>query len=126
MSDRCQKILVREMCFDLLYRLRLADDLFCEAAESLVSASALENWTSRSEALRKIRAYSQALRIIHEDHCRIMEDRHAIFPADLEEWIFDRPDGEIPIQLHLKRLHAIAEGMEVALQRELLKMETAK
>lgn len=126
MGDRCQKILLKEMVFDLLYRLRLADELFCHAAESLVSASALENWTSRSEALREIRGYSQALRIIHEDNCRILDDRHAIFPADLEEWIFDRPDGEIPIQLHLKRLHAIAEGMELALHRELLKMEAAK
>ena len=118
--------MLREMILDLHYRLRLADDLFCNAAESLVSAAALENWNSRSEAVRKIREYSQALRIIHQDQCRIMEGKHAVFPAELEEWFFDLPDGETKAQLHLERLHAIAEGMELVLDRELLKMEVAK
>lgn len=112
--------------FDLHYRLRLADELFCAAAESLVAAAALEEWNSRSEAIRKIREYSQALRIIHEDHCRIVEGKRAVFPAELAEWIFDLPDGEIAAELHLKRLHAIAEGLELFLDRELLKMELAK
>ena len=126
MSDRSQQVLLREMILDLHYRLRLADDLFCHAAESLVSASALENWSSRGEAVRKIREYSQALRIIHQDQCRIMEGKHAVFPAELEEWFFDLPDGETKAQLHLERLHAIAEGLELVLNRELLKMEASK
>ena len=123
MSENCQQVLFREMIFDLHYRLRLADDLFCAAAESLVSAAALENWSNRSEAVRKIRKYSQALRIIDQDHCRILDGKHAVFPAELEEWIFDHPDGEIAAQLHLKRLHGIASGLELVLNRELLKME---
>ena len=126
MSERSQQILLREMLLDLHYRLRLADDLFCHAAESLVSAAALENWNSRSEAVRTIRAYSQALRIIYQDQRRIMEGKHAVFPAELEEWIFDLPDGETKAQLHLERLHAIAEGLELVLNRELLKMEVSK
>lgn len=123
MSERSQQVLLREMILDLHYRLRLADDLFCNAAESLVSAAALENWNSRGEAVRKIREYSQALRIIDQDLCQIEEGKHAVFPAELEEWIFDLPDGEIEAQLHLKRLHAIAAGLELILNRELLKME---
>ena len=126
MLDRNQRVLLREMILDLHYRLRLADDLFCEAAESLVSASALENWGSRSEAVRKIREYSQALQIIHQDFLRIIEEKHAVFPPDLAEWIFDLPDGEIKAQLHLERLHAIAEGLELALNRELLRMGDVK
>ena len=126
MSEKSQRILFREMIFDLHYRLRLADDLFCDAAESLASAAALENWNSRSEAVRKIREYSRALQIIHQDHCRIMEGKHAVFPPDLEEWIFDLPDGETRAQRHLERLHAVAMGLELVLDRELLKMEVVK
>ena len=123
MHDRTQQILLREMILDLHYRLRLADDLFCEAAESLVSAAALENWGSRSEAIRKIREYSQSLQIIHQDFLRIIKEKHAVFPPDLAEWIFDLPNGEITAQLHLERLHAIAEGLGLILNRDLLKMK---
>jgi hypothetical protein len=91
------------MIFDLYYRLRLADDLFCSAAESMVSASALEDWKSRSEVILKIREYSQALQIINTDLCRIMQGKHAVFPADLSEWIFDSPDGELKAQKQKKR-----------------------
>ena len=123
MRDRDQQVLFREMILDLHYRLRLADDLFCEAAESLASALSLENWGSRSEALRKIRACSQALQIIHQDFCRIIEGKHAVFPAELADWVFDHPEGEVTARLHLKRLHTIAESLELVLDRELLQME---
>lgn len=123
MSERSRRILLREMILDLHYRLRLADGLFCDAAESLVSAAALEDWNSRSEALRKIGAYSQALRIIHQDRCRIMEGKRAVFPAELGEWVFELPEGEAAARLHLERLHAIAGGLELVLDRELLKTE---
>ena len=73
------------MILDLHYRLRLVDDLFCSAAESLVSAAALEDWKSRSEVILKIRAYSQTLQIINADLCRIIEGKRAVFPADLSE-----------------------------------------
>ena len=123
MSGSCRQVLLKEMVLDLHYRLRLADEVFCKAAESLVSAVALENWNSRSEAIRKIREYSQALRIIHQDHCLVMEGKRAVFPAELPEWVFELPDGESSAQLHLKRLRAIAEGLELVLDRELLRME---
>lgn len=126
MCDRNRQVLFREMILDLHYRLCLADDLFCEAAESLVSAAALENWGSRGEAIRKIRNYSQSLQVIHQDFLRIIEERHAVFPPDLEEWIFDLPDGEITAQLRLERLHGIAEGLKLVLNQKLLKMEFAK
>jgi len=123
MSDRSQQVLFREMILDLHYRLRLADELFCSAAESFVSAAALEEWKSRSEVILKIREYSQVLQIINVDLCRIVEGKRAVFPAELAEWIYDLPDGEIKAQIHLERLHAIAEGLEMAVNRELLHME---
>ena len=123
MPDTSRRIVLKEMLFDLHYRLRLADELFCEAAEALVAAAALEEWKSRSEALEKIRAYSQALQIIHRDQYRIFEDRRAVFPPELAAWVFETPEGEITAELQLKRLHAIAQGLELALDRELLKTE---
>lgn len=126
MSKKRQPILFREMILDLHYRLRLVDDLFCSAAESLVSAAALEDWKGRSEVILKIRAYSQALQIINADLCRIIEGKRAVFPADLSEWIFDFPDGEFKVQNQLERLHVIAQGIEMAINRELLHMEFGK
>ena len=123
MSERKQPILFREMILDLHYRLRLADDLFYSAAESLVSAAALEDWKSRSEVILKIRAYSNALQIINADLCRIVEGKQAIFPVELSDWIFDLPDGETKVQRQLERLHAIAEGLEMTVNRELIHME---
>jgi len=126
MSERSRQVLRREMILDLHYRLRLADDLFCDAAESLVSAAALENWSSRSEALRKIGEYSQALQVIHQDHCRITEGRRAVFPAELAEWVFELPEGEVSARLHLERLRTVAEGLRLALERELIRMEFSR
>ena len=126
MGNGSQQILRREMILDLHYRLRLADDLFCDAAESLAAAAALENWESRVESLRKIRAYSQALQVIHQDHCRITEGRRAVFPEELAEWVFELPDGETAAQLHLERLRAIAESLELVLDRELMSMEFSR
>ena len=125
MARKRRHVLFREMMFDLYRRLRLADDLFCAAAESLVSAAALEDWSSRSEALRNIRAYSLALRIIHQDLSRIGEEKHAVFPAELGDWIFQLPEGELAAQLHLERLRGIAGGMEMLLDRKLLETEAA-
>ena len=123
MSEKRQPILFREMILDLHYRLRPVDDLFCSAAESLVSAAALEDWKSRSEVILKIKEYSQALQIINADLCRLIEGKKAIFPAELSDWIFDLPDGENKVQLQLERLHAIAEGLEMTVNREILHME---
>ena len=123
MRGKSQQILFREMVLDLHYRLRLADDLFCNTAESLVAAAALEEWQSRSEVIQNIREYSQALQIINADLCRLVEGKRAIFPAELSEWIFDQPDGENKLQLHFERLHAIAEGLEMTVDREFLHPE---
>lgn len=124
MRDRNQRILFREMIFDLYYRLRLADDLFCQAAENLVAAASLEEWSSRAAAIRSIGEYSSALRIIDQDLSLIVEGKRAVFPADLPEWVFDLPEGELNVQRHLEWLHGIACGMELAVNRELLQMET--
>lgn len=126
MREKRQPILFREMILDLHYRLRLVDDLFCSAAESLVSAAALEDWQSRSDVIFKIRKYSQTLQIINADLCCIVEGKRAVFPAELSDWIFDLPDGEIKAQNQLERLHAIAEGIEMTVNRELLHMEFGK
>ena len=91
-----------------------------------MSAAALENWSSRSETVRAIRAYSQGLRVICHDLCLIMEGKHAVFPPELAEWVFDLPDGEIKAKLHLERLHAIAMGLESALNQKLLTMGEIK
>ena len=123
MGDRSKQILFREMILDLHYRLRLADDLFCKTAESFVSAAALEEWKSRSEVILKVNEYSQALQIINADLCRIVEGKQAIFPVELSDWIFDLPDGETKVQRQLERLHAIAEGLEMTVNRELIHME---
>lgn len=123
MSSKSYQILFREMILDLYYRLRLADDRFCGAAESFVSAATLEEWKSRSEFIQKIREYSQALQLINVDLCRIVEGKRVVFPTELAEWIYDLPNGEVMAQIHLERLHIIAEGLEMAVNSELLYME---
>lgn len=123
MADKIRSVLVREMLYDLAYRLRLADDLFVQAAESLASASVLEEWESRSEACRRIRAYARALRIIDCDLSHTVEGRVVVFPAEIEAWNFGEPGGcELARQL-LTRLHTVARGMEFAVERELLRLE---
>ena len=123
MNDRNLQILFREMIFDLCYRLRLADDLFCSTAESFVAAAALEDWASRSAVIHNIRNYSQALQIINADLCRLVDGKCAVFPAELSDWVFDLPDGESKVQSQLERLHSIAGGLETTVNRELLRME---
>jgi len=122
MRDSNQQVLFREMILDLHYRFRLADELFCKAAESFVAAAA-EDWEKRSTVIQNLREYSQALQIINQDFCRIVKGQHAVFPAELAEWVYDLPDGEIKVQLYLERLRAIAEGEAMAVNRELLHME---
>jgi len=123
MGDKSQRVLFREMILDLLYRLRLADAMFCKTAEDFVSAAALEDWEGRSRTLRSIREYSQTLQIINVDFCRIVDGKNAVFPEELGEWVYDSLDGELKVQKHLAWLHVIAEGLEMAVNRELLNME---
>lgn len=126
MPDKNQMILYREMLLDLHYRFSLAEELFCHAAESLISASALEGWRGKREALFKINAYSNALQIIHADLYRILEEKRAVFPPDLQDWIWDQPDAEAKVSLHLERLHVVAEGLQTEVSKELLRLEVAK
>ena len=92
MKDRNQRVLFKEMIFDLHYRLRLADDLFCRAAEDLVAAAALEEWSSRAAAVRSIGEYSGALRVIDQDLSLILEGKQAVFPACFQQ-LFDLFDS---------------------------------
>ncbi len=124
MNDKNQRILFLEMILDLHYRLRFADAIFCNAAEDFVSASALEDWEGRSRTLRDIREYSQTLQIINVDFGRIVDRKKAVFPEELGEWIYDSLDGDLKVQKHLERLHFIAEGLEMAVNSELLHLES--
>ena len=124
MSKRRQNVLFREMILDLHYRLLLADDSFCRTAEALMAAAATEEWQSRCDALRLIGEYSQTLQLINSDLCRVADGKQAVFPADLGAWIFDSGDGEFLAQRQLKRLRAIAEGLEMTVDRELLCMDS--
>ena len=123
MNDENRQIVRREMMLDLNYRLRLADGLFFAAAETLVSAAALEDWNGRCETLRRIGAYGRALRTIARDLSLVSKGRQTVFPPELAPWIFEGSDGDIAAQLQLKRLRVIAEGMELAVDGELLQME---
>ena len=123
MSDENRRIVRREMMLDLNYRLRLADCMFFAAAETLISAAALEDWSGRSEALRRIGEYGQSLRMIARDLSLVSAGKQAVFPPELAPWIFEGSDGDSAAQLQLKRLRVVAEGMELAVDRELLQME---
>ncbi len=123
MKDQNQRIFFREMVLDLHYRLRMADELFCEAAESFVASVAFDEWENRRKVIGNIREYARALQIIDADFSRIVTGRQVVFPAELGEWIYDFADGESKVQSHLERLRAIADGLEMAVDRELLRME---
>ena len=112
------------MVIDLCYRLRLADDLFCRAAENFVAAATLEEWQSRSEVIENLREYARSLQIINADFCRIIEGKQALFPAELPDWIFELPDGESKVQNYLEHLHNIAKALKMTADRELLHMES--
>ena len=116
----------REMVMDLLYRLRLADDLFCQTSDAVISALSLGEISGKKEAVEALRSYAKALRIIYVDFLHVIEGQHLVFPAEVSLWQWNEPDGEASIAQTIERLHAIAEGMEMKLNAEMLKWEVRK
>lgn len=116
----------REMVIDLLYRLRLADDLFCQASDAVMSAIGLEDAAGKAEATSLLRSYAKSLQVIYADFLHLVEGQHVVFPAEVSLWQWNEPDGEGAIARIMERLHFIAEGMEMRLNAELAKREARK
>jgi len=116
----------REMAMDLLYRLCLADDLFCQTSEAVISALGLDVISGKAEAVELLRSYAKALRVIYTDFLHIIEGQHVVFPAEVSLWQWNEPDGEETIAQTIERLHTIAEGMEMKLNAEMKKQEAGK
>jgi len=116
----------REMVMDLLYRLRLGEDLFCQATEAVLSAMGLDEAASRKDAIAQISSYAKALKVVYADFLHVIEGQHIVFPADVSLWQWNEPGGEECIARTVERLHAIADGMEMKLNAEMLKWEVRK
>jgi len=116
----------REMVMDLLYRLRLVDDLFCQASDAIMSAIGLEDVSGKQDAVALLRSYEKALRVVYADFLHVAEGLHVMFPAEVSLWQWNEPDGEESIARVVERLHAIAEGMEMKLNAEMLNQEVRK
>lgn len=116
----------REMVMDLLYRLRLADDLFCQTSDAVISALSLGEISGKKDAVEALCSYAKVLRVIYVDFFHVIEGQHVVFPAEVSLWQWNEPDGEDIIARTIERLHAIAEGMEMKLNAEMLKWEVRK
>ena len=124
--SECKNTIYREMVIDLLYRLRLADDLFCQASDAVMSAFGLEDSAGKAEATLLLRSYAKALQVIYADFLHLVEGQHIVFPAEVSLWQWNEPDGEEAIARIIERLHIIAEGMEMRLDAEIVKQEVQK
>ena len=116
----------REMVVDLLYRLRLVDELFCQTTDAVISAMNAEDVAAKRQAVQQIRSYSSALQVIYADFLRLIEGQHVVFPADVSLWQWEEPNGGELIAQVLERLHGIEEGMEGKLDEEMSNMEAEK
>ena len=116
----------REMVIDLLYRLRLADDLFCQASDSVMSAIGLDDAAGKAEATSLLRSYAKSLQVIYADFLHLVEGQHVVFPAEVSLWQWNEPDGEVAIARIIERLHTIADGMEMRLNAEMARQEVRK
>lgn len=115
-----------EMVLDLLYRLRLADDLFCQASDSVMSAMGLGDVSGKAGATNLLRAYAKALQVIYADFLHVIEGQHVVFPAEVSLWQWNEPNGEETIARNIERLHAIADGLEMRLNAEIVKQEVRR
>ena len=116
----------REMVIDLLYRLRLADDLFCQASDAVMSAIGLEHAAGKAEATSLLRSYAKSLQVIYADFLHLVDGLHVVFPAEVTLWQWNEPDGEGAIARIIERLHTIADGMEMRLDAEMARQEVRK
>lgn len=116
----------REMTLDLLYRLRLADDGFCQVSDAAISAMSLGDASGKRQTVELLRSYAKALKVIYADFVHVIEGQHVVFPADVSLWQWNEPDGVQTIINAIERLHIIAEGMEMRLNAEIIKSEERK
>lgn len=116
----------REMVMDLIYRLRLAEDMFCQATDGVMSAIGMDDIAGKMQAVEQLRSYSLSLQVIHADFLRVIEGQHAVFPPEVSLWQWNEPNGDECIVRTLERLHLIEEGMEQKLNDEMVKMEVAR
>jgi len=116
-------IILREMLLDISYRLRICDDAFCRCGDLMMSAMTLSDFKMKFEALRGMRNYAQDVQLIALDLKHLMEVRRIVFPAELQDWIWDEENPEIAVTLYLERIHSAAESLSLAVRSELLKME---
>ena len=121
-----QNIIYYEMLLDLCYRLRLADDLFCQASHAVMFCMKGALFAEKKEAVALINDYSQALQVIYTDFLHVISGCHLMFPSSLAVWRWNEPDAEEQIMLNLERLHDIADGMEMKLHVSLLEKELGK
>lgn len=126
MPDKTENVMMREMVLDLCYRLRLADDLFCIAADSVVTAMETDEFSAKLATLDDIREYAESLRIVAADFERIFDQKRLVFPPDVADWIWEQPNAETQISLYLERMHSNAHGMELVLDAELVKHEVRR
>ena len=115
-----QNTIYREMVMDLLYRLRLADQIFSQTTDAVMSAMSLGVVAEKQKAVEQLCKYSKALKVVYADFLHVSKGQHVVFPADVALWQWNEPDGEAIITKTIERLHAIAEGMEASLNNELV------
>ncbi len=123
---RRENTIYHEMLLDVCYRLRLADDLFCQASNAVMSSMKNALFSEKEQAIALINDYSQALQIIYTDFLHVISGCHVTFPSNLAGWQWNEPDAVEQIMRTLERLHDIAEGMEIKLDVALLKKEVCK
>lgn len=116
----------REMVLDLIYRLRLADELFCRVTDMVMSAMSMDDADGRQQAVEQLHAYAQSIQVIHADFQHVLDGHHVAFPADIQLWQWYESNGDEIVARTLERLHAIAEGMELKLNTAMLKMEAGR
>lgn len=123
MNNVIQHTIYHEMVLDLCYRLRLADDVFCEAADAIVSAMKNHDFAEKERAIGLVHDYSRALQVIYVDFARVIHGCHVVFPAEVAAWQWNEPEGDSVMERTVERLHAIAESMEMKAHAEVLKAE---
>ena len=121
-----ENTIYHEMLLDLCYRLRLADDLFCQASNAVMSSIKGAVFEEKVHAIALINAYSKTLQIIYSDFQLIISGCQVIFPCAFDEWQWNEPDATEHIMRILERLHDIADGMQMKLDVSLLKAEVEK
>ena len=114
------------MVLDPIYRLRLAAELFCRVTDMVMSAMSMDDADGRQQAVEQLHAYAQSIQVIHADFLHVLDGHHVAFPASIQLWQWYEPAGDEIVAWTLERLHAIAEGMELKLNTEMLKMEAER